>query len=252
MKKNLLFLSIGLHSFLGAQNIGINTETPQALLDINPTSNPGILVPTVGIFPETLPTEDQNSMLIFLDKSISNAAGMEGFYYWDQDNQMWQYIFQSKMINNNLFETIAASDIKLIIPGNGGSVNNTNVWFTNIFNKIEAPDANFYIDNGELIIGRTGNYSIYFTGAVYKKDESTTATETQIGIFIDGDTTPIMVSAAPLPAADNGPRSVNHTISGILSLTKGQRIQVKTRRTASITTEMGTDSPYTLTLTYLD
>jgi hypothetical protein len=253
--KRIFTFSLITFSFINgwSQNsIGINTENPLALLDIQSSDNQnaGIILPNVGKFPSTSPNVDQNGMLLFLDKEISNSAGFEGFYFWDHENDSWQYIFQSKMINQNLFKTMASAHVGFDpIPGINA---NTNIWFPTEFTSIEAPDANFYLEDGEVVIGRTGMYAVYFTGAVSKGQGSTTATQTEVGIFINGVLAPNLISTIPLPSADNGDRSGNHTISAIIHLTKDQVVTVQTRRIANIDTEMKSVSPYTLTLTYLD
>lgn len=233
-------------------NVGINTEEPKAVLDINAIvpESAGILVPTIGKFPETDPDTNQNGMLIFLDKEIANSTGFEGFYFWDDENTTWQYIFQTKMVNMNLYKTIVSSEdgFPNIAPGS----QNNNVYFKTTLDEIEAPHPDFKLENGNLVIGKTGMYSLYFTGAVYKGEGSTSATPTNIAIFVDGVEVPNLKSNAPLPSADNGDRSVNHTISAVINLTKDQVLSIHTNRETDITTTMGASSPYTLTLTYLD
>lgn len=254
MKIKKLFLII---SFLGFKTIsaqtgvGINTDIPNATLEIKAVNNDsdGIIFPTVNQFSTVEPSTNQNAMLVFLDHTLDEGAGFEGLYFWDAEENIWQYIFQTKMLDMNLFKTIVQSSG---FPNISSSDTNTNVWFKTNFTSIEAPDGNYRLDNGDLIIGKTGNYSIFFTGGVYKGQGSTTATQTEVGIFLNNDSDPTFISSTPLPSADNGNRSTNHTISEITYLTKGQRISVKTRRTANITTVMGAASNYSLTLSYLD
>jgi hypothetical protein len=252
MKKISTLLLLLVNTISWSQNqVGINTENPKATLDIHANSieNAGILVPRLAKFPDTNPTIDQNGMLVFIDKEISNSAGLEGYYFWDHSNEIWQYIFQTKMINQNLYKTIANSTTGFTIPGDN---TNTNSWFPSSFNELEAPDANSYLNNGKIVIGKTGLYYLYFTGAVYKNSNSDSATQTEVAVFINGIQNTNLVSKIPLPAADTGRRSVNHTISAVVSLQKGDEVSIQSRRTSNITTTMGNSSPYTLTLTYLD
>lgn len=253
--KKIIFINslifIGINTLSAQTGVGINTEIPKATLEIKAISNQesGILLPNVNQFSETEPGSDQNAMLVFLDHTLEEGAGFEGLYFWDAEENVWQYIFQNKMLDMNLFKTI--------IQGIGFSTisasdSNTNVWFKTNFSSIEAPDGNYKLNNGDLIIGKSGNYSLFFTGGVYKGQGSLTATTTEVGIFLNTNTTPTFVSRTPLPSADNGNRSTNHTISEIIYLTIGQRISVKTRRTSNITTVMGPASNYSLTLSYLD
>jgi len=256
MKKiNIFFLILSLGSLSAQNGVGINTSTPQSLLDIRaknpdtPENSAGILFPTVSRFSAADPVQNQNAMLVFLDNAGTGAAGFEGYYFWDDNKKLWQYIFQTKILGKNLFKTLASGSGFPIISG---GATNTNAWFKTTFTALEAPDANYTLQNGDIIIGKTGSYSLFFTGGVYKDLGDITATPTEVGIFIDNAASPALISKTPLPAADNAKRSTNHTISDIITLTKGQRVSVQTRRTALCNTSVGPESAYTLTLSYLD
>lgn len=70
MKKNyfLFLLFLGMQSILA--QVGINTTTPNALLEIKssdqtvPSNTDGILIPKVDVFPTTNPTASQQGMLV--------------------------------------------------------------------------------------------------------------------------------------------------------------------------------------------
>lgn len=90
MKKrnlNLLFLFLLFVSYSTNAQVGINTTTPHAQLEItssnqaNPTNNDGILIPKVDIFPATNPTALQQGMMVYL--TTTSGANSPGFYYWD-------------------------------------------------------------------------------------------------------------------------------------------------------------------------
>ena len=76
--------------------VGINTTTPQAQLDIpatnaaTPSNTDGILIPRIDVFPTTNPTASQNGMLVFL----TTTAGLNqpGFYYWNNGAATWQTV----------------------------------------------------------------------------------------------------------------------------------------------------------------
>ena len=78
----------------GFSQVGINTTSPQALLDIKssnqvtPSNTDGILIPKMNAFPITNPTAAQNSMLINL--TTTSAGKPPGFYYWDQPSTSWK------------------------------------------------------------------------------------------------------------------------------------------------------------------
>lgn len=254
MKKLLSFIIGCLLSTTGwsQQKLGIDTDTPEALLHIaeTGTNTDGILFPTVNEFSTTTPTSEQNAMLVFLNRSATDS-GFEGLYFWDAEAQQWQYIFQSKMLDQNLFKTIVqATNLSAVsIPT---SSTYDNLWVKHTFNTIEAPSPLMTLDNGDLIIGKTGNYSVFFTGAVKKLEGSTNATQTEVGLFVDSSATPLFLSQIPLPSADRGDRSMSHTISGIAYFEKGQRISLKIRRTNSSATAVSPSSTHTLILSFLD
>lgn len=93
MKKIYFFISLfSVFNFSNAQ-VGINTTSPKASLDIqinnatNPTNEDGILIPRIDTFPSSNPTTDQNAMLVYLTTSV--GANNPGFYYWDNASTTW-------------------------------------------------------------------------------------------------------------------------------------------------------------------
>ncbi|PID95317.1 MAG: hypothetical protein CSA95_00335, partial [Bacteroidetes bacterium] len=99
MKKlNYFILFVGFLSLstvtLWAQSggTGINTDNPQATLDIktdsaNPQSTDGLLIPRMDAFPATDPGVEQDGMMVFI---TGNGATAKGFYYWDHNATQWQ------------------------------------------------------------------------------------------------------------------------------------------------------------------
>lgn len=241
---HIIFLLI---SFDLLGQIGINTSLPLANLDIQAVNSDsdGILIPIVNTFSSNSPNEDQNSMLVFYDNDI---YGYSGFYWWDNDNNIWQYIFQSKMIEMNLFRIITKTSRIDNIPA---GIENNNVWFKSTLSILEAPNANYKLLNGELVIGKTGLYSINFNGQVGKFSSSASSTMTEVGLFINDNSSPDYLSSTPLPSADNGNRYATHSISGIRLFNQGDRISIKTRRTSNVNTTFNYSENYTLILSAL-
>jgi hypothetical protein len=93
MKLILIFFFLITINHLNAQ-VGINTTSPKASLDIvtsnsaTPTNTDGLLIPRVSNFPVTIPTADQNGMLIFLTSTI--GSNYPGFYYWNNSQSSWR------------------------------------------------------------------------------------------------------------------------------------------------------------------
>jgi len=88
MNKLVITICLFLVYLPGTAQVGINTITPKASLDIqasNPTSpsnTEGILIPKVDAFPSTNPTAAQHGMMLFLTTTSGSYA--PGFYYWDR------------------------------------------------------------------------------------------------------------------------------------------------------------------------
>ena len=88
---NCVFLFI---PFLSIAQVGINTSTPKAQLDIianspeNPLVTDGILIPRIQRFPLDSPTKDQHGMLVFLN--TSTPIQKVGFYFWNFEALKWE------------------------------------------------------------------------------------------------------------------------------------------------------------------
>lgn len=82
----LIFVLIGISQF-GFSQVGINTTSPNAQLEIKstnqatPTNTDGILIPKIDAFPLTNPTAAQQGMMVYL--TTLSAGKPPGFYYWD-------------------------------------------------------------------------------------------------------------------------------------------------------------------------
>jgi len=67
--------------------VGINTTTPAAQLDIKssnqatPANTDGILIPKIDAFPAVNPTAAQKGMLVYL--TTASGANQPGFYFWN-------------------------------------------------------------------------------------------------------------------------------------------------------------------------
>ena len=91
--KKLFFVACNLFGVLSFAQVGINTTTPNALLDIRatsattPTNTDGLLIPKVDVFPATNPTADQQGMLVYLTTTV--GTNTPGFYYWDNPTTTW-------------------------------------------------------------------------------------------------------------------------------------------------------------------
>ena len=91
--KKLFFVACHLFGVLSFEQVGINTTTPNAQLDIRatsataPTNTDGLLIPKVDVFPATNPTAAQQGMLVYL--TTTSGTNTPGFYYWDNPTTTW-------------------------------------------------------------------------------------------------------------------------------------------------------------------
>lgn len=96
MRKNYLFLIFLSFSIAAFSQVGINTTSPNAALDIeasnasSPSSSDGLLIPRIEAFPSTDPGFDQNGMLVYLISADGNND--PGFYYWEGVSSTWTSI----------------------------------------------------------------------------------------------------------------------------------------------------------------
>jgi len=73
--------------------VGINTVTPQATIDIvasnvtTPSYKDGLLIPRMHAFPSINPDVGQNAMMIFI---TGDGAATKGFYFWDNNTTTWE------------------------------------------------------------------------------------------------------------------------------------------------------------------
>ncbi|WP_290848230.1 tail fiber domain-containing protein [Flavobacterium sp.] len=115
--KRMLQLLI-LFGYTAFSQVGVNTTSPNAQLDIrstnqaNPTNTDGILIPKVDAFPAINPTSAQNGMLVFL--TTVAGANQPGFYYWENATASWKGISNPSGADADFYEvgsTIAPNNI---------------------------------------------------------------------------------------------------------------------------------------------
>ncbi|MBL0013900.1 MAG: hypothetical protein IPP30_09270 [Flavobacterium sp.] len=93
MKTTLIVMALSFSFLKGFGQVGINTTSPEAQLDIRssnqalPSNTDGVLIPKIDDFPVVNPTAAQQGMLVYLTPVLGlNPAG---FYYWDDITTSW-------------------------------------------------------------------------------------------------------------------------------------------------------------------
>ena len=256
-KQNLVLLFVALNVlFVRGQIgvVGVNIDSPKATLhiesknNVSPELGAGILIPRVNVFAPINPTTAQNGMLVF--KSQASNSSFEGFYYWDHPNLNWEYIVTEKIVELDLNKSSAygTSFQTNIISGNTSFVRVP-------FQVLDTPQTSYFIDaNGDLNIGQTGLYYLSFTGGVNKPNTGQNLTEEiSTAVFVNDVINNSLVSKSVFPSVLVNNRSVTFSISRIVTLQRGDKVSIRTRRFSS--SQLGTltvDSPFTLILSYLN
>lgn len=108
--KLIIFLILIFPSAKTLAQVGINTTSPNAQLDIRssnqavPTNSDGILIPKIDTFPGTNPTVSQQGMLVYLTTTATflSTSRTPGFYFWDNGTSNWIGIQTSATVNWNV------------------------------------------------------------------------------------------------------------------------------------------------------
>ena len=93
MRKNISVLVSFIFIQIGFSQVGINTTTPNAQLEIKstnqatPSNTDGIIIPKIDAFPVVNPTAAQQGMMVYLTTTV--GLNTPGFYYWDNSTISW-------------------------------------------------------------------------------------------------------------------------------------------------------------------
>lgn len=96
MKKLYILIGLLSISFSTFSQVGINTTTPNAQLEIKssnqttPSNTDGILIPKIDAFPITNPTAVQDGMMVYLTQTV--GVNQAGFYFWKNSSSSWMSI----------------------------------------------------------------------------------------------------------------------------------------------------------------
>ena len=179
MKKKLFLATSVLFGTAVFAQVGINTTTPNAQLDIRATSatapanTDGLLIPKVNVFPATNPTAAQQGMLLYL--TTTSGSNAPGFYYWDNPTTSWIGLGKDGkawQLNGNTVN--ATTDFM-------GSTNNADV----IFKRNNVRAGRLGVDNTSIGVGAlnplvTGTYNTSI--GMYTLSNTTTGSQnTTIG-----------------------------------------------------------------------
>ena len=200
--KKLFFVACNLFGVLSFAQVGINTTTPNALLDIRatsataPTNTDGLLIPKVDVFPATNPTAAQQGMLLYL--TTTSGSNAPGFYYWNNPTTSWVGIGGSASGNN---WALAGNTVNATTDFMG-STNNADVIFKR--NNVRA--------------GRIGANNTSF-GVNALNPASTGSQNTASGAFsLSSNTTGTHNTASGASSLRSNTQGIQNTASGSSSL----------------------------------
>lgn len=197
MKKSVIFVLFFV--WMGHAQVGINTVTPNAQLDIRssnqvaPSNTDGILIPKIDQFPATNPTAAQQGMLVYL--TILSGTDLPGFYYWDNPTVKWIPIGNNNNSGWNLTGNTGTNPAVNFI----GTTDNQDVIFkrNNVFaGKIAISNISLGMNSGNA---STGFYNTYI-GEEAGKNTVTGSQNVMIGglagFFGDSGTSNVLVGFA--------------------------------------------------------
>lgn len=169
MKNKIFIALLLLSSTLWGQEVGIDTEKPNALLEIaskSPATNNAIIIPRVS----ALNTRDKKStgLIVFLEKDdTANDKNDRGFYWWN--GNAWIPFLSTVSTSINRTITYIQTN-KNFVEGRDFSVHNDNtrtLGFNQASLRTQTPQ-DFSIENGALVIKKAGYYNVNVSVSLFK------------------------------------------------------------------------------------
>lgn len=154
MKKHILTLIFTLSIFFVFAQVGINTTSPNAQLEIKasnqatPANTDGLLIPVIDEFPVSSPGVNQDGMMVFV---TGNGSATRGLYYWNNITSSWATLSLGWDRAGNA-GTVAGTDFI-------GTTDNVDLVFkTNNFERMRLTSVGhlrlgYGANNGNTIIG---------------------------------------------------------------------------------------------------
>ncbi|NDW08482.1 hypothetical protein [Dysgonomonas sp. 520] len=187
----IILLLFVLHGITVAQ-IGINTNDPEALLDIRalnktaPEQNIGVIFPRITSFPATDPTADQHGAMIFLNHDNAIDFWKNSFYFWNNDIPAWDQLQDINTADIDYNKIICTGNALYDSSGNISTLKADGPRYVRL-SYMDSPLPSFQLTaNGELKIGKKGRYALAFTGGIQKQHQR--ITDYKCEVLINGTT----------------------------------------------------------------
>lgn len=169
--KNKIFIAFLLYSStLWGQEVGIDTEKPNALLEIaskSPaTNNDAIIIPRVSALNRT--GNKATGLIVFLEKdNTANDKNDRGFYWWN--GNAWAPFLSTVSTSINRTITYIQTNNNFV-EGRDFSLHNDNtrtLGFNQASLRTQTPQ-DFSIENGALVIKKAGYYNVNVSVSLFK------------------------------------------------------------------------------------
>jgi hypothetical protein len=158
MKSNLTLFTLLFPALIFAQ-VGIGTTSPNSILDIRssnqafPLNTDGLLIPKIDTFPSTIPTLDQQGMIVYL--TTQSGLNPPGFYYWDFHKFVWIPFVSSENLSSSLEVTSNNFEDFMFDTYAGNGANDNTFSFTqttsgaNAYSVIEGIAPSTYVGGND-------------------------------------------------------------------------------------------------------
>lgn len=176
--KRLIFYFFVLFSTSIFAQVGINTTTPNAQLDIRssnqiaPASTDGMLIPKVDTFPASNPSVAQQGMLVYLTMNV--GSNQPGFYFWNNPTLTWIPIGNNNNSNWNLtgntgtnpaINFIGTTDNQDVVFRRfnvfSGRISNSNTFFGRLSGSVSTATNNTFLGTEAGRDNITGDQNVF-------------------------------------------------------------------------------------------
>lgn len=273
MKNKIFIALLLLSSTLWGQEVGIDTEKPNALLEIaskSPATNNAIIIPRVS----ALNTRDKKStgLIVFLEKDdTANDKNDRGFYWWN--GNAWVPFLSTVSTSINRTITYIQTNNNFV-EGRDFSLYNDNtrtLGFNQASLRTQTPQ-DFSIENGALVIKKAGYYNVNVSVSLFKHlttsntpppNNNNIRDTFDVIVLINGEPTNLKDGNLELKGTQVFPNGLNIGMTipfaGLLKLDANDKITLRivknngqTRTTARQSrTSIDTNTDSSITLQYL-
>lgn len=239
MKVMIFLLSIFWGNFICGQNVGINTDTPNAILEIKANeiiadkTIDGVIIPRVSTLDWRANAVGQ---LIFLEKeNIGFDRNQRGFYWWNGTE--WVHILSKSQAEANR-AIVYARISNNFAEGSNFTQNIPNETKTLIFDETNLKSFNhndFSIENGALVVRRAGYYNVNASVSLSKSGSGNIRDTFDFILLVNGFAPSFQNDNLDLKASQTFNIGNNITIPliGVLRLNAGDRISFQVVKSAN-------------------